>query len=121
MHNEELVNVVQRQLEAYNAKNIDSFMKEWGQDAEIYQHPETLLAKGHDEIRKRHLERFKEPDLFGKLISRTVYGNRVVDQEIVTRNFPEGKGTVEVLCIYEIADLKITKAWFLMGKPTISK
>lgn len=43
-------------------------------------------------------------------------GNTVVDHELVTRNFPEGKGQVEVICIYEVQDGKIAKAWFKMGE-----
>lgn len=36
---------------------------------------------------------------------------------MVTRNFPEGKGTIEVLAIYEIENVRIIKAWFLLGEP----
>jgi hypothetical protein len=31
-----------------------------------------------------------------------VVGNVVVDSEEITRNFPEGLGTIEMLCIYEV-------------------
>lgn len=109
--------VVQSQLDAYNARDIDLFMTAWANDAQYFVHPSTLLAEGADTIRERHLERFKEPDLFGKLIKRSIIGNTVIDIETVTRNFPKGKGQLEVACIYEVLSGKISKAWFILGEP----
>nr|WP_312990564.1 hypothetical protein [Rhizobium populisoli] len=74
------------------------------------------MAGNAAEIRARHVERFKEPDLFGKLLTRIVVGNAVVDHETITRNFPEGKGEVDVVCIYEVENGKIAKAWFKMSE-----
>lgn len=107
--------IVARQLNAYNARDVDAFMACWHQDAEYFEHPNTLLARGADAIRARHISRFEEPDLFGRLIERTSVANLVVDREIVTRNFPEGRGTVDVLAIYDVRDGKIARAWFKMG------
>jgi putative hydrolase of HD superfamily len=39
-----------------------------------------------------------------------------VDHEIVTRNFPEGRGTLEMLCVYEVAEGRIRKASFAFGE-----
>jgi hypothetical protein len=108
---------VQQQLEAYNARDIEAFMRWWADDCEYYAFPSTLLARGAAQVRERHVARFVEPDLFGKLIHRAAVGNVVIDQERVTRTFPEGVGEVDVLAIYEIADGKIAKAWFKMGAP----
>jgi len=41
-----------------------------------------------------------------------VMGNIVVDHEKITRNFPEGRGSLEMLCVYEIKDGLIQKASF---------
>ena len=111
--------VVKKQLDAYNAKDIDLFMTCWADDALYYEFPDTLLASGAVAIRERHLVRFREPDLFGKLISRTVLHNKVVDFELVSRTFPDGPGHIDALCIYEVAGDKIIKAWFVMGKPVL--
>jgi hypothetical protein len=43
-------------------------------------------------------------------------GNVVVDSELITRSFPEGLGTLEMLCIYEVADGLIQKVSFAMGE-----
>lgn len=111
--------VVQRQLDAYNAKDLDAFMACWAADAKIYAHPDTLLAEGAAAIRARHELRFREPNLFGRLIQRMSVGNTVVDREVVTRTFPEGPGRLDVLAIYELAERKITRAWFVSGPPML--
>lgn len=110
---------VQKQLEAYNARDIEAFMPWWADDCQYYAFPSTLLANGAEEIRSRHLTRFQEPDLFGKIHSRTILDNLVVDHETVTRNFPEGPGELDVICIYEIENGKIAKAWFKQGTPRL--
>ena len=110
--------IVGRQLDAYNARDIDAFMACWADDAEIYQFPLTLLAKGADAIRARHVARFQEADLHGALIARMRMGGYVVDREQVTRNLPEGKARIEVTAIYEVADGRVAKAWFLNGETT---
>ena len=110
---------VQMQLEAYNARDIDAFMPWWASDCHYYLFPDTLLAKTADEIRERHVERFKEPNLHGRLLHRMVLGNTVIDHETVTRTFPDGPGELDVICIYEITGGKIAKAWFKIGTPRL--
>lgn len=115
--------VVQAQLDAYNAKDIEAFMRCWSEDAQFFAHPDTLLADGAAAIRARHLVRFQEANLFGRLISRMAVGDAagatVVDREIVSRTFPEGPGQVDVIAIYRVAEGKITRAWFAMGEPRL--
>jgi hypothetical protein len=113
--------IVERQLDAYNARDIDAFMACWADDAQFLAFPDTLLAKGAEQIRERHVARFQEPNLYGKLIARMSVGSMVVDHEVVTRTFPEGTGTVEVIAIYEVEDGLIRKAWFKMGAPAFDK
>ncbi|NKF21981.1 nuclear transport factor 2 family protein [Solimonas marina] len=111
--------VVQRQLDAYNAKDLDSWIGTYAPDAEQYELHGALLARGHDEIRGRIRARFTEPDLHARLIHRTRLGPIVVDHERITRNFPEGKGTIEMLCIYEVDGGLIRKASFHVGSPVL--
>ncbi|MCM2439403.1 SnoaL-like domain-containing protein [Agrobacterium vitis] len=103
------------QLEAYNARDIESFMQWWAEDCRYYAFPDTLLANGTDAIRERHVERFQEPDLHGTLLHRLSVGNMVIDHETVRRTFPEGLGEIDVVCIYEVENGKIAKAWFKIG------
>lgn len=112
--------VVQRQLDAYNARDIDALMAVWADDAQCFEHPSTLIANGAAEIRARHVARFKEPNLFARLVKRMAVGNKIIDQEIVTRTFPEGTGTLDVIAIYEVERNKIAKAWFIFGAPMLN-
>src|SRR5712691_5227127 len=106
--------VVQRQLEAYNAKDIEAWLATYDAQAEQYELHGQRLASGHVEMRARMQGRFAEPDLHAQLLSRTVM-EAVVDHERLTRNFPEGRGTVEMLCLYEVSGSCIKKATFAIG------
>lgn len=109
------VDVVQAQLDAYNRKDVDALLATYAPDAEHHLLHGDLLAKGHDQLRPRFAARFTEPDLHAELRSRTVFGNIVIDCEVVTRNFPEGRGAVEMLCIYEVDGPVIQRASFALG------
>ncbi len=111
--------VVQAQLDAYNARDIDALLATYAPDAEQYTLHGERLAKGHGEMRPRFLGRFMEPDLHARLLSRAVVGNVVVDVELITRNFPEGRGTLEMLCVYEVNNGLIQKASFAVGAKTL--
>ena len=107
--------VVQRQLDAFNAKDIDALMAAYAEDAQQFEHPSKLLASGAAEIRPRFEARFQEPNLHAQLVKRMVCGNIVIDQEIITRTFPEGAGKLELVAIYEVQNDKIARAWFISG------
>ncbi|HEX8606079.1 MAG TPA: nuclear transport factor 2 family protein [Pseudoduganella sp.] len=111
--------VVQAQLDAFNAKDVNALMRTYAADAEEFALHGERLAKGHDELRPRYMARFEEHDLFARLLSRTVAGNIVIDLELITRNFPEGLGTLEMLCIYEVVDGRIRRASFASGAKTL--
>ena len=111
--------VVQRQLDAYNARDIEALMATYADDARQFEHPSKLLASGSAELRERFAARFKEPNLHATLIHRIVMGQVVIDQEKVARTFPEGTGTIELVAIYEVQNGRIAKAWFISGHKTI--
>jgi hypothetical protein len=102
--------IVQRQLDAYNARDIDALLAIYAADARQYEHPGTLLASGVAEMRERMALRFQEPNLHARLLRRVVMGNIVIDHEEVSRTFPEGPGLVDMVAIYEVADGKIQSA-----------
>ena len=96
--------VVQRQLDAYNARDLDALLATYAPDARQYALPATLLATGHADMRPRFAVRFEEPDLHARLLQRAVMGNIVIDHEVVSRTFPEGPGKVDLVAIYEVVD-----------------
>jgi len=111
--------VVQAQLDAFNAKDVDALLRAYAPDAEQFALHGQRLAKGHDELRQRYTLRFTEPDLDARLLSRMVMGNIVTDLELITRNFPEGVGLLEMLCIYEVVHGRIQRASFAPGATTM--
>lgn len=113
--------IVQRQLEAYNARDLEAWLSTYAPDARQYELHGGVLASGHSEMRARMAARFEEPHLHATLLSRAVMGNVVVDHERVTRTFPEGKGSVEMLCIYEVRSGTIVKATFALGLKTLER
>lgn len=99
--------VVQRQLDAYNARDIEALLATYAADARQFEHPGKLAASGAAQIRERLALRFQEPNLHARLVQRAVMGNVVIDHEVVTRTFPQGTGTLELVAIYEVVDGKI--------------
>jgi hypothetical protein len=82
--------VVQRQLEAYNSRNIDALLATYAEDAQIFEHPATLLANGAVSIRERFLTRFQtrfqEANLHATLLNRAVNLTQIVRRSVVLLN-----------------------------------
>ena len=111
--------VVQRQLDAFNARDLDALMATYADDIRMFEHPSTPIATGAAAVRERQAIRLQEPNLHAALVNRMVMGSMVVDQEVVTRTFPEGAGRIELIAIYEVQTGKIAKAWFRFGARTL--
>ncbi len=112
--------MVQRQLDRYNARDLAGWLATYAEDAEQFELHGARLARGHAEMAERMRLRFTEPDLQATLLSRVVMATApacvVVDYERIRRNFVEGPGTVEMLCVYEVAGGLIRKASFALGE-----
>lgn len=111
--------VVQRQLDAFNARDLDALLAIYAEDAELLQHPSILLAQGTNALRARFAVRFQEPNLHATLLNRIVTGDIVIDHELIARTFPEGVGTQELTMIYEVKAGRITRAWTILGAKTV--
>ena len=111
--------VVQRQLDAYNARDVEAIVATYAEDAQQFEYPATLLASGAAQLRERITARFREPNLHAKLLQRIVMGQIVIDHEEVTRTFPEGTGKIELVAIYEVRNGKIATARFIFGTKTL--
>lgn len=102
--------LVQRQLNAYNARNIEAFLEPYADDVELYEYPDKLFSKGKDKMRKDYQQMFEKlPDLHCEIKERTINGNVITDKEIVTGM---GPNKVEATAIYHIANNKISKVYF---------
>lgn len=104
--------LVQRQLEAYNAHDLDAFCATYAEDVQIIRLPDTQPALvGRAQLRTFYAEhRFNRPDLHSEVRQRIAMGNKVIDHEWVTGLDPAPR---EVVAIYEVVDGLITRVWFV--------
>ncbi len=106
----EFETIVQKQLDAYNAKDVETFMAQFSDDIQLYNYPNELLSQGKTQMRKDYLAWFnRTPDLKAKVTDRIVIGNKVIDKEHVTAN---GK-LFKTVAIYEITNGLISKVTFM--------
>ena len=109
--------VVQAQLDAYNARDLQAWLATYAEDASQYEHPGRLLARGHAAMGERIAVRFTDPHLQARLISRRMIGSSVIDHEEVSRRYEKGLGRAEMLAVYEVRDGLIQAATFVFGEP----
>jgi hypothetical protein len=102
--------LAQKQLDGYNALNIEAFLEPYADDVEIYSFPNTLRMKGKEEMRKSYQKYFEStPKLHCELKNRIVQGNTVIDHEYITGvNTP-----FTAVAIYQIENGKIMKVYFV--------
>ncbi|HMN31322.1 MAG TPA: nuclear transport factor 2 family protein [Caldilineaceae bacterium] len=105
--------IVQRQMEAYNRRDVDEFCSYFAPDAvtRLYEN-DQLLAVGSEELRALYARRFAEnPNLQLTVQSRMVLDNVVIDRELIS-GF-DGGVTIEALAIFEIHNGLIQRASFI--------
>jgi imidazolonepropionase-like amidohydrolase len=102
--------LVQRQLNAYNYRDLEAFLEPYSEAVEIYNFPDQLQLKGKAAMRESYRAVFDaSPQLHCELVNRMVLGDTVVDQERVTGL--RGK-KLEAIAIYTIKDGKISRVTF---------
>lgn len=102
--------LVQRQLNAYNAHNLDAFLEPYAEDIELYNFPGKLLAKGKEQMRKMYDWMKQVPALHCEITNRIIQGNTIIDNEKVT-GF--GDKPLEAVAIYNIENGKIRRVYFI--------
>ncbi len=102
--------IVQRQVNAYNARNIDVFVDTYADDIEVFNFPNETSMKGKEVLRSQFTKMFEQvPNLYCEIKNRIVLGNKVVDREHVRF----GENYSDVIAIYEVTQGKISKVTFL--------
>ncbi len=102
---------VQRQLDAYNAHDLERFVAEYADDVRVFRPPATEPALQGKAAFAAHYakNRFNLPDLHAKVVNRMVAGNKVVDHEHITGLQP---GVLEAIAVYEVVEGRIRTVWF---------
>jgi hypothetical protein len=103
--------VVSRQLDAYNAHDLEGFCFWYAEDVELFNLGESEpYLRSKAALRELYAEKFANPGLRVRIMNRIAQGPRVIDHEEVA-----GAGTPppRVIVIYEVADDRIARARFI--------
>ncbi|WP_037286853.1 nuclear transport factor 2 family protein [Saccharibacillus sacchari] len=104
--------LVQLQLENYNAHDLEGFLAVYAEDAKLYNLLDgTLMAEGREAMRERYRKRFAVDQVQAKLVNRMVIGSRVIDHEEVTQAGSDR--VLQAAAIYETSEGLIRAAWFV--------
>ena len=109
--------IVQRQVEAYNARDLDRFVATYADDIRIFRMPAAEPAiSGKAQLAEAYRARFSVPALHADIVARIVLGNKVIDHERVRgiRQHP-----IEALAIYEVSSDLIQPVWFFQGESSV--
>jgi hypothetical protein len=103
--------VVQRQVDAYNARDLERFVAQFSDTVQVFRPPAMEPAiSGRARLSDYYAgNRFNLPTLRADILNRIVIGNRVIDHERIhgVRDEP-----FEVAAVYDVADGLIRTVWF---------
>lgn len=103
--------LAQRQLSAYNARDVEAFLEPYSDDVEVYDYPGKLLYTGKARMRERYTGLFAaSPDLHCALLGRMVLGNVVIDHEHLSGH---RDGVTKAMAIYTVRDGRIVRVEFV--------
>jgi hypothetical protein len=104
---------VQKQIEMFNAHELEGFLALFAEDIEVSELPGTSAPTGKARLRDLYAERFKaNPDLHASAEAQMVSGTFVIQKEKIKGRAGK-KGALEALVIYQVKEGKIVKMWGL--------
>lgn len=103
--------VVDRQIETYNARDAARFAATYAEDAHVFLMPNLKLAvRGRSALQAHYAANvFVKEGLRAEVVARMVLGNKVVDHEVTHGVAPQ---PIESLVVYEVAENLIQAVWF---------
>jgi hypothetical protein len=106
------VEAAQRQLEAYNARDLEGFLAVYADDVKVYRPPaaEPVMSGKAQMAEFYGSQRFNLPGLHAEVVNRMAFGNKVIDHERITGIRPQ---PFEVAAVYEVVDGAIRTVWFI--------
>jgi len=105
------VDIAQKQLDAYNAQDLDTYVSFFAPDCIVSGLNGTPTETSRDAIKARYAKAFAQfPQNKAVLKNRIAVGNTVVDHELVIRS-PGGE-QFEIIAIYTFKDGLIARVDF---------
>ena len=107
--------VVQLQLDAYNARDLDRFVSAYGDDLRIIRPPAAAASiAGKAALAEYYAtQRFNLVGLNAALLNRMVLGNKVIDHECISG---ARDASFEVAAVYEVDGGVIRAVWFFAAE-----
>jgi hypothetical protein len=107
--------VVQIQLDAYNARDLDRFVSVYGDEVRIFRPPAPAASiVGRPALAEYYAtQRFNLIGLNAELLNRMEIGNKVIDHERISGVL---ELPFEVAAVYEVADDLIRTVWFFAAE-----
>jgi hypothetical protein len=107
------VEVVQRQTDAYNARELDRFVSMYSDSITIFRMPsEEPSIVGKAQLAAFYsAQRFNLPGLRAEILNRIVLGNKVVEHE---RVWGIDDAPLEAVAVYKVVDELIDRVWFYL-------
>jgi hypothetical protein len=103
--------IVQKQVDAFNRRDIDDFLATYAYDIKLYDFPGKETLSGQEAMRKTYGKLFADnPELKADVLKRIVQGDTVIYQEEVTA---KGQRRFLGVAIYQVKDGKIAAVWFV--------
>ncbi len=104
--------LAQKQLDAYNAKDIEAFLSCYHDDVQVYDFPNDSVFSGKNDVRQRYATLFETyPEMEARLVNRMVCGDVAIDHEEVRRERHDMP--FFAIAIYTIRDDKIAEVRFI--------
>jgi len=103
------VEVVERQLQAFQAGDLNAFVAMYAPDAVVSNFPGTPLMTGHDEMRAGYASSFENRQFTLTLGERIENGKFVIDEEIIA----VGAEVMRAVVIYQVEGCTIARSWIL--------
>jgi hypothetical protein len=95
---------VERQVDAYNRKDVDAFLDCYAPDTVVEDAAGNVVMRGQDAMRTRYGELFRtSPNLHAEITTRIRVGQYVIDEECVTGR-QDSTDEVHVVAIYHVTD-----------------
>jgi hypothetical protein len=102
---------VQRQLDAYNAHDLERFVAEYTDDIQVFRPPAAEPVISGKQAFAAHYakNRFTLSSLHAEVVNRMVSGDTVVDHERITGL---QEGAVDAVAVYKVSGGLISAVWF---------
>lgn len=104
---------VERQIELFNAHDLEGFLALFADDVEVSEIPGTAAPTGKARLRELYAARIQaNPDLHASAKAQMLSGSFVIQKEVIKGR--AGKSDpLEALVIYQVKAGKIVKMWGL--------